>query len=231
MEKGFSLGHLAEIPLFYGLTDTQLSKVGESMHLKVFPGGTEILTAQQPGGVVYVVLDGGVKVHLEQPDGSEVVLAILGAGEVVGEMSLSDSLGRSATVATIEESTLLWMDRAVFRANLQEIPALTFNLLNIFDTRLRLVNAHVRLLSKLDVHGRVAGALLSLAREYGKVNPDGDVLIPLRLTQGDLAGLVGASRVRVNQALGYYKRHSHISVDRKHRITIHDPDALARRCR
>lgn len=231
MEKGLSLGRLAEIPLFRGLTDAQLSKVEESLHLKVFPGGTEILTAEQPGGVVYVVLEGGVKVHLEQPDGTDVVLAILGSGEVVGEMSLYNSLGRSATVVTIEESTLLWMDRRAFRANLQEIPALTFNLLHILDTRLRLANAHVQLLSRLDVYGRVAGELLSLAREYGEVAPNGYVLIPLRLTQGDLAGLVGASRVRVNQALGYYKRHGYISVDRDHRITIHDPDALARRCR
>ncbi len=54
------------------------------------------MTAEQPGETVYVVLEGSVKVHLEQPDGTEVILAVLGPGEVVEEMSLADSLGRSA---------------------------------------------------------------------------------------------------------------------------------------
>jgi CRP/FNR family cyclic AMP-dependent transcriptional regulator len=222
---------LAEIPLFRGLTDAQLSKLETILHRKSFPAGAEIMTAEQPGEVVYVILEGSVKVHIEQPDGSDVVLAILGAGELVGEMSLADSLGRSASVVTLEKSTLLWMDRPAFRTSLAEIPTMTHNLVNILSTRLRLANAHAQLLSRLDVHGRVAGQLLALAREYGEVAPDGEILIPLRLTQSDLAGLVGASRVRVNQALGFYKRHNHISVDRNHRIIIRDPDALARRCR
>lgn len=222
---------LAEIPLFRGLTDAQLSKLGTILYRKSFPAGAEIITAEQPGEVLYVILEGSVKVHIEQPDGSDVVLAVLGAGELVGELSLADSLGRSASVVTLEKSTLLWMDRRAFRTSLGEMPTMTHNLVNILSTRLRLANAHAQLLSRLDVHGRVAGQLLALAREYGEIGPGGEILIPLRLTQSDLAGLVGASRVRVNQALSFYKRHNHISVDRDHRITICDPDALARRCR
>jgi CRP/FNR family cyclic AMP-dependent transcriptional regulator len=61
--------------------------------------------------------------------------------------------------------------------------------------------------------------------------PDGGVLIPLRLTQTELAGLMGASRVRVNQALGYYRKRGSISVARDGRITVHDEEALAHRAR
>lgn len=222
---------LAEITLFRGLTDAQLSKLEAILHRKSFPAGAEIMTAGQPGEVVYVILEGSVKVHIEQPDGSDVVLAVLGAGELVGEMSLADSLGRSASVVTLEKSTLLWMDRRAFRTSLGEMSTMTHNLVNILSTRLRLANAHAQLLSRLDVHGRVAGQLLALAREYGEIAPNGEILISLRLTQSDLAGLVGASRVRVNQALSFYKRHNHISVDRNHRIIVRDPEALARRCR
>ena len=64
--------------------------------------------------------------------------------------------------------------------------------------RLRLANAHVRALAAVDVTGRIDAQLLALAREYGESSPEGGTLIPLPLTQSDLAALVGASRVRVN---------------------------------
>jgi CRP/FNR family cyclic AMP-dependent transcriptional regulator len=70
------------------------------------------------------------------------------------------------------------------------------------------------------------------SREYGEPQPDGrGTLIPLRLTQTDLGGLVGASRVRVNQALGYYRKRGDVSLDKEGRITVHDEEALARRAR
>lgn len=178
-----------------------------------------------------MVLEGNVKVYVTQPDGTEVILAILGAGEIVGEMSLIDSLSRSADAVTQEDSTLLWIDRVTFWRMLEEMPAISRNLVNILSRRLRLANARTQLLASLDVQGRVAGQLLALAREYGEAMPDAGVLIPLRLTQSDLAGMVGASRVRVNQALGYYRKQNYLSTNRRHRIILHDPAALARHAR
>ena len=194
------------------------------------PTGTEIVTANQPGGIAYVILEGSVKVHTGQPDDSDVILAILGAGEVVGEMSLADSLGRSASVTTLEPSTLLLMERATFWESLKEMPTMTHNLINILSRRLRLANLHTQSLSRLDVYGRVAAQLLAFAREYGETTPNGGVLIPLRLTQSDLAGMVGASRVRVNQALSFYKRRNLLSIDQARHIVVHDAAALGRRC-
>jgi CRP/FNR family transcriptional regulator, cyclic AMP receptor protein len=73
----------------------------------------------------------------------------------------------------------------------------------------------------------VAQHLLVLANEYGE-EVDTGTLIPIRLTQGDLASLVGASRVRVNQALVLLKRRGGISTDQLHHITVHNEDVLAR---
>ena len=81
------------------------------------------------------------------------------------------------------------------------------------------------------MQGRVAAQLLGFAGEYGEDAPDGSTRIPLRLIQGDLAALVGASRVSVNQALAYFRKRGAISVDGKHRITIHDRQALERHAR
>lgn len=222
-------GGLAELPLFCGLRTEQLSKISTFLQSKSCPAGAEIIRADQTGEIAYVILDGSVKIHIDQPDGSDVILAILGAGAIVGEMSLADSLGRSASVSTLELSTFLLIDRASFWASLREMPMMAYNLMNILSRRLRLANLHQSLM-RLDVYGRVAGQLLALAREYGEATPRGGVVVPLRLTQSDLASMVGASRVRVNQALSFYKKRDYLSVNSDRHFVIHDPAALTRRC-
>ncbi len=221
---------MAELSLFRGLTSRQLDKLATMLQAKSSPAKAEIITAEHPGEVVYIILDGSVKVYNDHPDGTEVILAILGAGEIVGEMSLADSLGRSASVVTLEPCTLLLMGRPTFWDSLQEMPTMARNLINSLSRRLRLANAHAESLAMLDIHGRVAAQLLAFAEEYGEVTPEGDLLVPLRLKQSDLASIVGASRVRVNQALTFYKRRNYLSVDRQQRIVIHDSEALRRRC-
>ena len=222
---------LSRMTLFRGLSPEQLPKINTLLNQKSFPAATNIITAEQPGEIIYVVLEGSLKVYSIQPDGSEVILAILGAGEIVGEMSLADSLGRSANVFSLEKSTLLWMDRTTFRTIRQEVPKVNDNLLEIMSRRLRMANTHLRSLAGLDVYGRVACQILTFAQEYGETASNGDILIPLRLTQTDLASLVGASRVRVNQALGFFRQRGYISVGKDGRITIRDRAALIQRAR
>src|SRR5687768_2870001 len=95
---------LSGISLFRGVPARELERLAPLMHERVFPPGANVLTAEQPGEAVYVLLKGSVKVHLLTADGTEVILAVLGAGELVGEMSAADSLGRSADVLTLEET-------------------------------------------------------------------------------------------------------------------------------
>jgi len=121
------------------------------------------------------------------------------------------------------------MDREAFRRSAEEVPALGKNLAHVLSRRLWLANTHS--LSALDVPGRVAAQLLALATEYGEPAPEGGTLVPMPLTQTDLAALVGASRVRVNQALGFFRKRGAISVAEDGRFTVRDSDALARRAR
>jgi len=222
---------LSSLILFRGLSPEQLEKLAPLPHTRTFPTGANVITAEDLGDGAYIILEGSVKVYVSHTDGGEIILAILGPGEIVGEMSVADSLGRSASVLTLEDSSFLWMDRRTFLWSMEEMPQVARNLVGILSRRLRLADTHTRSLAALDVHGRVAAQILAFAREYGEALPDGGTLIPLRLTQTDLAGLVGASRVRVNQALGYFRKRGSISLDRDHRITVHDEEALARRAR
>ncbi len=221
---------LAKIPLFSGLPSSELLRLGEYLHERTFRAGSNILIAEQPGEAVYFVLSGSLKVHAISPDATEVVLAVLGPGELVGEMSLADSLGHSADVVALEETMLLWMDRVTFRSSVASSAVLARNLAEMLSKRLRLTNARLIALASLDVPGRVASQLLSLAREYGQKTPDG-TRIPMRLTQADLAALVGASRVSVNQALGQFRKRGALSIAKDGRVSLHDEDALARRAR
>ena len=220
-------GDLETVPLFRGLTPSEQRHLHDLLGVRTFPAGTDVLTAEEPGDVAYIVLDGTVKVQLDRPDGTAAILAILRAGEVVGEMSLIDQLGRSATVVAMEPTTLAWLTHADFWSCLRSIPTMTFNLAGILSRRLRLSNGHVAALATLDIEGRLADQLLALGEEYGEATPDGGCRIPFRLTQGDLAALVGASRVRVNQILVRWKHDNLLTVDARHIVTLLDRRALA----
>jgi CRP/FNR family cyclic AMP-dependent transcriptional regulator len=219
-----------EIPLFRGLGPDDLSRLYWLARRKTFPSNRVIMTVEQAGEVVYVILNGTVKVYLEQSDGTDVILSILGPGDIVGEMSLLDNTGRSATVITLEEADVLWMDSGAFRECLHNMPAVMENLACILSNRLRMANEQIQALAARDTESRVARQILAFAERYGKAASNGDVIIPIRLTQSDIASLVGASRESTNKIIVSYKRRRYISVDQDYHITIHNRMALVNRC-
>ncbi|MDP9471252.1 MAG: Crp/Fnr family transcriptional regulator [Chloroflexota bacterium] len=222
---------LGGLPLFHGLPGADLARINDRLRSSRFTAGAPVLTASQTGEAVYIVRTGTLKVHIIREDGHEVTLALLGPGELVGEMALLDLGGRSANVVALESAELLWLDRATFHQLRRDIPLITDNLLAILARRLRLANAHFEALATLDVFGRVARQLIGLAEAYGEPVPGGGVRLPFRLTQGELANLIGATRVRVNQVLVDFKRRGYLTEDAGHRITVLNQAALEDFCR
>jgi CRP-like cAMP-binding protein len=221
---------LADIDLLRGLDPGQLAWVAQRAHRKLFPAGTNIITAETPGEAVYIILYGTVKIHIEQPDGRDVTLALLGAGDTVGEMSLIDSVGRSASALTLEDSLLLWMDRTTFQHMLDDFPPVARNLVRILSARVRLSDQLIQALATLDVYGRVARQLLAFAEKYGQPGAGSEITIPIRLTQGDMSELVGASRKRVNQVMVAFKG-LNLVTEADGKITVCDREGLAKYCR
>ena len=159
---------LAALPLFAGLTPAQLATIAAQVRRRTIPAGTILILAEEPGEVAYLIEHGAMKVSLMQADGTEVILGLRGPGEMVGEMSLLDRQARSATVTALEPCSVLWVDRATFGAWLQTVPELNANLLRLLAGRLRLAGLQILTLSTLDLYGRVARQLLSLAAECGE---------------------------------------------------------------
>jgi CRP/FNR family cyclic AMP-dependent transcriptional regulator len=210
------------VPLFTGLTPGELTQIAKHVHVQNFPANTNLLISDQPGEVAYVILTGAVKIYIEHDDGRNVILAILGPGAIIGEMSLIDHLTHSATALTLDDCSTLWIDKVGFWQCLESIPSISYNLARILSRRLRLTNAHIQSLASLDLYGRVARQIVVFAQEYGQPTDSrgDDLLIPFRLTQADLSDLVGASRGRVNQVLGSFKERGFISMDNKQQITV-----------
>ena len=222
--------HLREIALFRGLSDAQLQQLNECLRAKRFAAGTSLMTAEQTGEAVYFILRGTLKVHVEQESGADVIICILGSGESVGEMCALDQQNRSASVETLEDSDLLWLDCATFRRFLFAMPALSHNLACLLSARLRQANEQIQSLATRDIEHRVARQLLGFSEKYGQPATGGEVFIPVRLTQSDLANLVGATRESVNKIIVSYKERGFLSSSRNHHWTIHNRQFLANRC-
>jgi CRP/FNR family transcriptional regulator, cyclic AMP receptor protein len=222
---------LGGVSMFADLAPDQLEWIAERLHERFVPAGADIITQDEPGDAVFIVVQGSVKVYRRRSDGTEVILSVLCAGEVTGEMSAADGLERWASVAALEESRVLWLDGERFREMLTEMPSVRAGLIELLCRRLRLADARLEALAALDVEGRVASVLLALAEQVGHPKVGGGARIPVPLTQGDVAAMAGASRVRVNQVLAKFRRNGWVTLDGRRRISVRDDAALRARCR
>ncbi len=222
---------LSSIPLFRGLNQAELEWIARRAHRKVFTAGANVLVAEQPGEAVYIILAGTVKIYIDQVDKPSVVLSIIGAGDTLGEISLLDSSGHSASAITLEETLMLWMDKTAFHQMLDEFPRISRNLVNIMGARLRMNNELIQSLATLDTKGRVARQLLAFADRYDSHHSGEPVIIPITLKQADIADLVGASRKRVNQAMVSFREQGLISTNPAGKLVILDRQGLAALCK
>lgn len=221
---------LANNSLFKGLGITDLEWLSARSYKRAFPAGTVVVLAGQPAEALYIILSGTVKIHIEHVNGRDVVLSIIGAGDLVGEISLLDNVGHSATAVTLENSQLLWMDKPTFLYALATFPQVGQNLSRILASRLRMNNELIHALGTMDVYGRVARQLLAFAEKYGENLADGSTRIILSFTQGDMMDLVGAARRSVGLAMGSFRQQKYISMDTNGKMIVHNRVALAKYC-
>jgi CRP-like cAMP-binding protein len=220
---------LASIPLFSGLTDEQIAPLAEHLRRRTFQERETIVRRGDPGDSLYIITGGKVKVSYADED-DETIIAMLSAGDFFGELSLLDGEARSADVVALEPTETLVLSAADVRRSIIETPEVALSLLTELSGRLRRSTEWIRALSSQDVYGRIAQQLLNLSETHGVDAPGGGRRILIRLTQNDLAGIVGASRESVNKAIGFFKEKGHISVDTTYHITVHDRAALEKRC-
>ena len=220
---------LMHAPLFSALDAEAAAALRSSMIETRVPRGDVVFTEGEPGDRMYVILDGKVKLGHTSTDGRESLLAVLGPGEVFGELSLFDPGPRTATATAVTDAVVIGLGHDNLRPWLAGRPEVAESLLQALAQRLRRTNEALADLVFSDVPGRVAKQLLELADKFGQPGPDG-VLVHHDLTQEELAQLVGASRETVNKALADFAQRGWIEVDQRE-VTLLDMERLARRAR
>jgi CRP/FNR family cyclic AMP-dependent transcriptional regulator len=185
---------IKNIPLFSGLEDKELNAVSELVNKRSFPKNTIIINEGDDTDSLYLIISGKVKIVLSDEDGKEIIISILEPGEYFGELSLIDSEPRSARVITMTPCQFSIITKPEFTALLDENPNITKNLMQGLSKRLRDANKNIESLALMDVYGRVARTLLQFAKPI-----DDKLVISEKLTQKDIANMVGASREMVSR--------------------------------
>lgn len=202
--------YLDQVELFAGLDAAQLKMLAGSAHLRTFPQGAIVVNEGDDGHGLFVVQRGALKVFLMDDNGREITLSMLEPGDYFGELALLDGAPRSASVMALERSELLQVSRPTFLALVDANPACMHTLLRNLVTRVRTLTENVRALALIDVFGRIARLFESLA-----VPQEEQWVIERRLTQQEIANLVGSSREMVNRILRDLVIGGYISIEQQ----------------
>jgi CRP/FNR family cyclic AMP-dependent transcriptional regulator len=216
-------------PLFAALDDEAAAALLASMARVDLPRGEALFDEGDAGDRLFVITAGKIKLGRTSSDGRENLLAVLGPGEMFGELSLFDPGPRTATATAVADAELVGLGHADLQSFLTGRPEVARHLLQALARRLRRTNDSLADLVFSDVPGRVAKALLDLSRRFGR-QTDAGVLVAHDLTQEELAQLVGASRETVNKALADFASRGWLRLEAR-AVVLLDVDRLVRRAR
>ena len=220
---------IARIPLFERMSPEEREELRGMMSQTTLRRGEVLFNEGDSGDRLYILLTGKVKLGHTSVDGRENLLAVLGPGEVVGELTLFDPGPRSTTATAVATTELLALEHNQLMGFIDSHPTLAKDMLRALAVRLRLTNIALADLVFSDVPGRVAKALLDLAERFGAPTEDG-IHVPHDLTQEELAQLVGASRETINKSLAEFVSRGWIRLEGR-AVTLIDVERLKRRAR
>lgn len=189
---------LRKVTLFKSLSDENLSLISTFTEEKLIPEGKEFISQGDLAQSAYMILEGGVRVFRVSEDGDEITLAILGPGEVVGEMGIIDNHPRVASVSTIKNTKVLSLKRSDFLEMLKNHPETAASLLQTLAERVEETDERFEDLFSKSLEERTLKTLEVLAPYFS----DQTIL----LSQEHLAAVIGATRARVTEVLNNLQR-------------------------
>ncbi len=218
---------IGDVPLLARLPEAELRALASCGRVQSYPAGATIFREGDPGDALHIVIEGSVRVAVLSPQGGEATVAVLGPGEFLGDLALLDGRPRSANAITSQSTKTLVVTRDDFAQWLSERPRAALALLETLSLRLRRTDETLADLAFLDLPRRLAKRLLELAgaqaalRARGPAPPDARI----RVTQSELASMLGVSRESVNKQLNQFAREGWIALGRGS-VTLRDAEAL-----
>jgi CRP/FNR family cyclic AMP-dependent transcriptional regulator len=221
---------LRVLPLFGQLNGDELSRIKIYLHRRTVAARANLLTRSQRDAGICVLIKGAVKICIEHDDGSTGVVGIRGPGEVVGDLDGKGQGFCATAVIAVEPCQFLWIAATDFQVMQDCAPRISRNLISILAQQLRRFHETSDARHSLrNLQDLVARQLLLFAQDYGVTRQDGSIEIPLRITQSEIAALLGCTRESVNHILAFFKRRGYISTNHDLHITVHNKQVLSNR--
>jgi CRP-like cAMP-binding protein len=186
--------------LFSGLNNVELEKITDFAKIQHVPAKSTIFFKGDQGNSMFIVISGRLKVQNISEDGKTLILGFLEPNSSFGEIAVLDGKPRTATIISVEPSELLMIDRSSFLHFLEMFPGVSIKLMNVLCTMLRSTDEFLESVVFLNLPTRLAKMLRLLSLKYG-IKTEHGIEFDIRISQSDLANLVGSSRESVNKQL------------------------------
>lgn len=186
----------ANSAFFNDLSPMDVQSLSSKSVTRMYPAKSLLINEGEASDTLYVILQGRVRVFVSDEEGREVTLNIQGSGEYFGELSLLDQEPRSASVVTLEKSRIAMIPKQDFQHWILDQPDISLRLMCALSRRIRALTANLKSMALMNVYSRLAHLLGQMA-EY----QDGQWVVDQRLTQQDIASMVGSSREMVSRVM------------------------------
>ena len=220
MEINEIIENISDISIFSELKDDDLKKVAQFCMPRTYPKNSMIILEEEFGDTVFGICEGTVKITRVNDEGKEVILALLGPGEIFGEMAIIDGESRSANALAQEDCVLLAFSQNEFINILKTYFKVSFALMSELARRLRKSDQQIEALSLSDAENRIGVSMLNLAEDMGIIRK-GKVTIEKLPFQQDIANMAGTSRETVSRVLKMFEE-KNLIIKTGHRLVIPD---------
>jgi CRP-like cAMP-binding protein len=194
--------------------DQTLAQCAGLLRFRRYRKGETIFHQGDAGDALFVIESGAVKIVLPSPGGEEeAIIATLRPGDSFGELALVDGADRSATAIAHEGTAAYRLNRPDLERLMENKPQLRAALLEALATELRRLTRHVDEMHFLNLPGRLARRIVSLAREADPT-ASGEVRLPWQFSQSELAAMIGATRPTVNRMLSGFAAEGLLRIER-----------------
>jgi len=224
VDEAPSIDLLRDVPLFRDFDDAEFAEVAQLVTVTRFGKNQTVFREGDPGHTFYLVLSGSVAIVRTGVDGRETILSLLKERDFFGEMSLFDNAVRAAGVRTLTDVVVCVVEREDFLALVDRSPHILRLLVIALSERLRAANTFIAATSSQDIRSRLASLLLNLMQNFGESTLLG-TKISLRLTNQEMANMIGTSRETVNRALNRLWDERLIDMRTPHVVVV-DPEGL-----
>lgn len=224
MAQRSKLWYLKNINLFRGMSEDQMRMVEQRTIMREVRRKETLYLPGDAGDRIYLLKRGVIKISALDEDGREIILALLRMGEVFGEEAALEDSPRDHMAEAYEDALVCIITKQDFLGMLRAHPDLAFKVTKLIGFRLKTFRSRVEKLLFKGAPARLAAALLELAQDHGVPDAQG-ILLPLRLSQQDLANLIGVTRESVNLALSDFRKRGFVAVEGR-TIRLLRPEAL-----